>query len=149
MDGPVSFAFPEAPPDIWLRWLRAWRLVEQRMIESPALEALASSESAPFVREEFADMISAGLIPEIMRQAEAALRRGERLVRPRVELPVEYLAKLVRYVSRRARWLEQPGVSRALGVEFPPEAQGLRERLLADAVEVLRASGQERVEEGS
>jgi len=148
MDEPVSFALPEAPPGIWLRWLRAWRRVEGRMIEFPALEALASSESAPFVREEFADTISAGLIPEIMRQAEAALRRGERLVSPRVELPVEHLAKLVRYVSRRARWLAQPGVSRAIGVEFPPEVQGLRERLLADAVELLRASGQERVEEG-
>src|SRR3954463_3713176 len=58
MPDTISVRLPQADPAVYLEWMAYWRDIERRMIERPALEAFASRESAPFLRDPISDWIS-------------------------------------------------------------------------------------------
>src|SRR3954468_19913078 len=80
----IKVRLPPADPAVYLEWMAYWRDVERRMIERPALEAFASLESAPFVRDPIADFISDVMAGGVIRQAGAARRLGNAEVAPEI-----------------------------------------------------------------
>jgi hypothetical protein len=117
----VRARLPHADPAVYLEWMAYWREIEHAMVERPALEAYASRESAPFLRDPIADWISDALAGGIIRQAGAARRAGEREVAPEISGDSLVFWAAMQYVVRRSEWLDQPGTHDAMGIE-PPSA---------------------------
>jgi hypothetical protein len=139
MPDTVVVRLPPADPAVYLEWMAYWRDVERHMVEHPALEAFASQESAPFVRDPIADWISDAMAGGIIRQAGAARRAGSREVAPGFAGDALVLAEAIRYVVARAGWLSQPGIHEAMGIEPPsPNVVALREWAL-DSITVQLA----------
>ena len=113
----ATVTLPPAPPEAYLRWMAFWRQVERKMVEHPALEALASRESVPFVRDPVANFISTQLVRQVVNQAAEAQRTGSSVVPLEITGPSELLSEAMDYVGRRASWLEQPGVLEAMDIE--------------------------------
>jgi hypothetical protein len=124
-DGYVLRLLP-ARPEAYLLWMAYWREVESKMVESPGLEEMASSEAAPFLHGSIALQLS-DVVRQITQQATSALARARGLVVPQVWLTgsVELLAEMASYVQQRGAWLtEHAG---PVGIEPPtPEVRQLR-----------------------
>jgi hypothetical protein len=119
---------PEAPPPHYLRWMGYWREVEALMLSNPALEKFAAEQSAPFIREPVADYLSDIVMPEIIKQASDAERRGQNSAAPVIEVDPDMLAKGLDYVRRRGEWLLTLG--RDAVPQLDPELVELRSRVL-------------------
>src|SRR4051812_50119352 len=76
MPDTISVRLPQADPAVYLEWMAYWRDIERRMIERPALEAFASRESAPFLRDPISDWISDTVAGGVIRQAGGGRREG-------------------------------------------------------------------------
>ena len=111
-----------------------WRDVESAMLERPALETLASVESAPFLHGEVARTIS-DLVREIAVQAQFA-RDTDQPCAPRLEVDERVLPEMADYVEQRGDWLQT--FSGSLGIHpLEGHLQQLRERVIGS----LRAGG--------
>src|SRR5438093_10895092 len=115
MTDTLSVHLPRVPPALYLEWVAYWREVEHRMLERPALADHAARESAPFLRDPIADWISDSLVGGIVNQAGAARRAGDGEVAPELQGDALVMREWTRYMRRRADWLDQPGVHRAMG----------------------------------
>lgn len=126
----LKITLPLASPERYLEWMRYWREVEAVMLDHPRLAELAGRESgAAFIREPLADYISHELIPQIVDAAEQALPGPA--VSPELEVDADRAQDVVTYIARRTRWLEEPGVQKALGVQpLAPRIVDLRMRVL-------------------
>jgi hypothetical protein len=118
----VLVRLPPADPAVYLEWMAYWRDIEGHMIERPALEEFASSQSAPFLRDPIADWISDALVGGVIRQAAAARREGRHQVSPVIAGDALVFGEALRYVVARARWLEMAGIHEAMRIE-PPSAE--------------------------
>ena len=81
----VTVLLPPAAPEAYLRWMSFWRQVEQRRIERPALNEVASAESAPSAGDRVANFLSSEVVTAIMAQAAKARREGGAVVMPSEE----------------------------------------------------------------
>lgn len=131
----VKIVLPPGPPAAYRKWVAFWREVEEKMLARPALEALASEASAPFLRGAAAAFWSEVVVYEIMTQALTAKRVGDRLVSPSFAGDAALIAEAVDIVERRGRWLHLDVVAKAIGVE-PLERELLL--LQAKVIEVIR-----------
>jgi hypothetical protein len=128
MTDSVTVRLPRVSPALYLEWVAYWREVERRMLEHPALADHAARESAPFLRDPIADWISDTVVGAIVSQAGEARRAGLDTVAPELGGDVLVMREWIRYMARRAEWLDRPGVHRAMGVEPPiPAVVELRE----------------------
>lgn len=119
MPDDITVRLPPADPAVYLEWMAYWRDVERRMLERPALEAFASSESAPFLRDPIADWISDTMAGAVIRQAGAARRAAAETVAPAIAGDAVVLRQAIRYIAARHDWLITPGVYEAMGIEPP------------------------------
>jgi len=135
----IRVRLPHADPAVYLEWMAYWRDIERRMLERPALEAFASSQSAPFLRDPIADWISDAMAGGIIRQAGAARREGAEMVAPEIVGDAVVLRQAMRYIAARHEWLSGPGMFEAMAIEPPsPNVIALREWAL-DSVSVQLA----------
>jgi hypothetical protein len=124
----IKVRLPHADPSVYLEWMAYWRDVERHMLERPALEAFATSESAPFLRDPIADWISDAMAGGIIRQSGAARRAGAPEVAPEIVGDALVLREAMKYIVARIEWLSGPGMHDAMGIEPPsPEILALRE----------------------
>ena len=133
MSEALKIRLPQAQPETYLAWMLYWREIEAVMLQHPPLRELAARESgATFIREPLADYVSHDLVPQIVGAAEQAPRGA--LVSPTLEVHAGKAQDVVTSIARRALWLEQPGVQRALGVEpLSAEIVDLRTHVLVTA----------------
>ena len=130
---------PPADPAVYLEWMAYWRDLERHMIERPALEAFASRESAPFIRDPIADWISDAMAGTVIRQSAEARRRGDEVVSPEIVGDPLVLNEAMRYITARLAWLNQPLMHEAMGIELPShDVVALREWAL-DSITVQLA----------
>src|SRR5437764_10936177 len=128
MTDALTVRLPRVSPALYLEWVAYWREVEDRMLERPALADHAARESAPFLRDPIADWISDTIVGGIVSQAGEARRAGLPEVAPEVQGDALVMREWIRYMGRRAAWLDRAGVHRAIGVEPPsPAVVELRE----------------------
>src|SRR5438094_2147989 len=73
----LTLVLPPAPPDHYMRWMAFWREVEQQMLRSPSLEEFASAQSAPFMHDPVARLLSNVAVTQVTRQAEEAMALGK------------------------------------------------------------------------
>jgi hypothetical protein len=119
MPDTIRVRLPHADPAVYLEWMAYWRDIERHMIERPALEAFASRESAPFIRDPIADWISDAMAGGVIRRASEARRLGHEVVAPEIEGDALVLREALRYILARLEWLNGPGVHEALDIERP------------------------------
>ncbi len=131
----ITVRLPHADPAVYLEWMAYWRDIERRMIERPALEAFASRESAPFIRDPIADWISDAMAGGIIRQAGEARRVGADAVGPQITGDALVLREAMKYIAARIEWLNGPGMYQALAIEPPsPDVIALREWALESII---------------
>lgn len=136
-----SVTLPEAPPAHYLAWMAFWREVEQKVGTAPSLQDAAAEESAPFVRDDLADLISQRIVGAITAQATEALKAGEASIAPTIEAVPEVLAKALTYVTARVRWMT-PERLEAMGIEpLDPKLVELRARVVKHVLEQLTDAG--------
>lgn len=134
------FCLPEAAPGTYLAWVAYWREVEDRMLRYPALEEMASRESAPFLRDPVAEFLSDVFISQVAEQARRAADEGRLRVAPLVRADPDRLTRGLDYVVRRAAWLEKEWVQEALRIRpLEAEAVVLREGIVRAVREQLEA----------
>src|SRR3954454_8790779 len=139
MPDTISVRLPQADPAVYLEWMAYWRDIERRMIERPALEAFASRESAPFLRDPISDWISDTMAGGVIRQAGAARRGGADVVAPEITGDALVLRQAMKHIAARAEWLNRPGMYQAMDIEPPsPDVIALREWAL-DSITVQLA----------
>jgi hypothetical protein len=119
---------PRANADDYLRWMAYWRDVESSMLERPALEHLASSESAPFLRGEVARTLS-DLARKITVQAQLS-RDDDQPCVPRIEVKESFLVEIADYMERRGAWLQTYCLSMAIP-PLEPRLCELRKRVIS------------------
>jgi hypothetical protein len=125
----ITVEFPKASPADYLRWMAFWREVEQKMGESPALEELATSESAGFVRGDVAEFLS-GIVNSVSSQAKDASARGEGTFAPTLVVDEGMFRLGVADFALRIKWLTDERC-RAMGIEpLDPSLVQLRTRVL-------------------
>lgn len=130
MSETIEVRLPEAPPAQYLRWMAFWREVEQKMGESPALESMASLQSAPFIHEETASYLSRSVVKAIVDQANAALKENRPLVGPVLAIEPHRMVDGVKVVAARTRWMTDDRC-RAMGIEpLAPTLVALRSEVL-------------------
>jgi hypothetical protein len=141
MDGPVTVRLPQAHVDHYLGWMALLREVEQRMLERPPLAHEASrAAGASFIGDTIAAYISTVFVPEIRKQARAARDRGRQGVAPRIRGNLVILRQCLRSIEATGRWLEEPGVLKAMGIEEPgPQLRLLRKRVVQALRQQLHA----------
>jgi hypothetical protein len=112
-----------------------WREVERKMVESPQLAEVASEESRPFLHDPVADFLSENVVAAISRQAHEARSRGEAEISPVVEGDEALMRQALEYVAARGRWLQEPGVAEAMGIEpLEPDLVDLRNETLSTLI---------------
>jgi len=126
----VKITLPPGSQEHYLAWMRYWREVEAVMLDHPRLAELAGREAgAAFIREPLADYMSHDLIPQIVAAAEQAAPGA--VVSPTVEVEADKVPEILAYAAQRMRWLEEPGVHKALGLQpLSPETLEFRARAL-------------------
>jgi hypothetical protein len=133
----IEIKLPEAEPADYLSWMAFWREVEQRVGASPALETMASEESAPFIRDDIARFLSDNIVGAIATQAGEAKQRGDELVTPMLRGNVEIVPRALHDVALRMRWLTDERC-RAMGIEpLEPHLVALRLRVLETVLDQL------------
>lgn len=135
LPGSVTVTLPAARPDAYLRWVAFWREVEDRMLQSPSLEAYASSMSVPFLRGEVARFVSDVLARQLVDQATRAERQGRDYVVPRITGDRRLLAAAKWYIAERGDWLSSSSgtttMAEAMGVPaLPSDLVSLRQRVV-------------------
>ena len=131
MPDTIRVRLPHADPAVYLEWMAYWRDIERCMVEWPALEAFASGESAPFLRDPIADWISDAMAGAVIRQAGAARRAGDETVGPEIVGDALVLREAMKFIAARHEWLTGPGVFEAMGIDPPsPDIIALREWVL-------------------
>jgi hypothetical protein len=134
----VRLVLPPALPARYLSWMAFWREVERKMLESPQLAEMAAQEARPFLHDPVADFLSEEVVGSIMRQASDARTRGASEVRPVIEGEEPTMRQALEYVSARGRWLQEPGVAEAMGIEpLEPDLVDLRNEVLASIMTQL------------
>lgn len=139
----LTLVLPAAPPELYLRWMAFWREVEQVMLDSPALEEFASSQSAPFMHDPVARFVSNVVVFQITEQARDALARGTEEARPTVSGDSELLRMGVWYAAERGDWLasqlaDGKTVAEAIGIRpLEPELVILRKRTFREVAQQL------------
>jgi len=133
--GSVTVTLPAASPGAYLRWVAFWREVEDRMLQSPSLEAYASSMSVPFLRGEVARFVSDVLARQLVDQATRAERQGRDYVVPRITGDRRLLAAAKWYIAERGDWLSSSSgtttMAEAMGVPaLPSDLVSLRQRVV-------------------
>jgi hypothetical protein len=128
----IRLVLPPALPSRYLAWMAFWREVERKMIESPQLAKIAAEESRPFLHDPVADFLSERVVGAISRQAHEARARGDAEVSPVIEGEQALVRQALEYVASRGRWLQEPGVAEAMGIEpLEPDLVELRNEALA------------------
>jgi len=135
LPGSVTVTLPSARPDAYRRWVAFWREVEHRMLESPSLEAYASSMSVPFLQGDVASFVSDVLARQLVEQATRAQRQGKDYVVPRVTGDRRLLTAAKWYLAERGDWLSSTSgtktMAEAMGVPaLPSELVALRKRVV-------------------
>jgi hypothetical protein len=134
----VRLVLPPALPARYLSWMAFWREVERTMVESPQLAEMAAQESRPFLHDPVADFLSEEVVGAIMRQASEARTRGDSEVSPAIEGDEATMRQALEYVAARGRWLQEPGVAEAMGIEpLEPDLVDLRNEVLASIMTQL------------
>jgi hypothetical protein len=128
----IRLVLPPALPGRYLSWMAFWREVERKMLENPQLAEIAAVGSRPFVRDPVADFLSEKVVAAISRQAHEARSRGASEVSPVIEGEPGMVRQALEYVAARGRWLQEPGVAQAMGIEpLEPDLVELRSEALA------------------
>jgi hypothetical protein len=100
---PAGLLLPEAPPQLYLRWLTWHRRVERR--------ALATLRAHPHLRESIRrvhgpmSLCAAVVVQDIREQVLAARRAGLGQVAPRLAVTWRVASLGVGYLAARRRWL--------------------------------------------
>jgi hypothetical protein len=131
----IRLVLPPALPARYLAWMAFWREVERKMVESPQLAEVASQESRPFLHDPVADFLSEKVVASISRQAHDARSRGASEVSPAIEGDEALMRQALEYVAARGRWLQEPGVAEAMGIEpLEPDLVDLRNEVLSTLI---------------
>jgi hypothetical protein len=139
----LRLVLPPALPDRYLTWMAFWREVERKMVESPQLAEVAAEESRPFLHDPVADFLSERVVAAISRQAHEARSRRASEVSPVVEGDEALLRQAMEYVAARGRWLQEPGVAEAMGIDpLEPDLVDLRNEVLASLMVQLTEQAQ-------
>jgi hypothetical protein len=139
----IRLVLPPALPARYLAWMAFWREVERKMVESPHLAEVAAEESRPFLHDPVADFLSEKVVAAISRQAHEARSQGAAEVSPVIEGDEPLMRQALEYVAARGRWLQEPGVAQAMGIEpLEPDLVELRNETLATLmVQLTEQSG--------
>jgi hypothetical protein len=115
-----------------------WREVERKMVENPQLAEMAAEEARPFLHDPVADFLSERVVAAISRQAQEARTRGASEVSPVIEGEEQTMRLALEYVGTRGRWLQEPGVAEAMGIDpLEPDLVDLRNEVLASIITQL------------
>jgi hypothetical protein len=136
---PIRLVLPPALPARYLSWMAFWREVERKMVENPQLADMAAEEARPFLHDPVADFLSERVVAAISRQAQDARAQGASAVSPVVEGDEATMRQAPEYVAARGRWLQEPGVAEAMGIDpLEPDLVELRNEVLASLGAQLR-----------
>ena len=109
-----------------------WREVERKMGERPRLAEFAGEEARPFLHDPVANFLSERVVAAISRQAQEARTQGDSEVSPVIEGEEQTMRQALEYVAARGRWLQEPGVAEAMGIDpLEPDLVDLRNEVLA------------------
>jgi hypothetical protein len=134
----IRLVLPPALPQRYLSWMTFWREVERKMVESPRLAEMAANEARPFLHDPVADFLSERVVASISRQAQEARTGGDSQVSPVIEGDEEVVRQALEYVAARGRWLQEPGVAEAMGIDpLEPDLVDLRNEVLASIMTQL------------
>jgi hypothetical protein len=134
----IRLVLPPAVPQRYLSWMAFWREVERKMVESPQLAEMAANEARPFLHDPVADFLSERVVASISRQAQEARTGGDSQVSPVIEGDEEVVRQALEYVAARGRWLQEPGVAEAMGIDpLEPDLVDLRNEVLASIMTQL------------
>jgi hypothetical protein len=140
---PIRLVLPPALPARYLSWMAFWREVERKMVESPKLADMAAEEARPFLHDPVADFLSER-VAAISRQAQEARSEGASEVSPVIEGDEATMRQALEYVAARGRWLQEPGVAEAMGIDpLEPDLVDLRNAVLASLQAQIQRSEQD------